>query len=209
MGNRNPVIPQASALLINGTLATSADAHDTVPGSANGPAVDNLQHSQQPVDSPDPVRRALLTSLLAASAASVIPPAFAAPAAGAAQDAFVSASKILTGRPSLDAAQASRLYEALVNDDPQFPTGRQALVTLIEQRKIDPLQLQHVLDSENSPVAALPRKIATAWYIGVVGDGEKARCITFETNLTNVIVSDKLKPPSYCYGGYGSWTEKP
>jgi len=66
-----------------------------------------------------------------------------------------------------------------------------------------------VLDSEKSPVAALPRKIATAWYIGVVGDGEKARCITFETNLTNVVVSDKLTPPSYCYGGYGSWAEKP
>jgi hypothetical protein len=118
-------------------------------------------------------------------------------------------SIVLTGRTSLDPMQASRLYEALVNDDPQFATGLQALGTLIDQRKIDPLQLQQVLDSERSPVAALPRKIATAWYIGVVGDGEKARCITFETNLTNVVVSDKLNPPSYCYGGYGSWAEKP
>jgi hypothetical protein len=209
MGNRNPVIPQAPALPINGTLATSADAHDTVVGSAYGPAMDNLQHSQQPADSPDPVRRALLTSLLAASAASVIPSAFAAPAADAAQDAFVSASKILTGRTSLDPEQASLLYSALIADDPQFAAGVQALATILDQRKIDPLQLQHVLDNEHSALAALPRKIVTAWYLGVVGDGEKARCITFETNLTNVIVSDKLKPPSYCHGGYGSWAEKP
>ncbi len=150
-----------------------------------------------------------MASLLAACATRVIPPAFAAPAADAAGGAFLAASQILTGRASLDPAQASRLYEALLADDPGFPAEVQALVTLIEQQKIDPLQLQHVLDSEHSPLAALPRKIVTAWYIGVVGDGEKARCITFETNLTNVVVSDKLKPPSYCYGGYGSWAEKP
>jgi Membrane bound FAD containing D-sorbitol dehydrogenase len=74
---------------------------------------------------------------------------------------------------SLDPSQASRLYDALVADDPQFAAGVQALLTLIEQRKIDPLQLQHVLDSEHFTLAALPRKIATAWYIGVVGDGEQ------------------------------------
>ena len=202
MGNRNPVIP---ALPINGTLAASADAHDTVPGSA----MDNLQHSLQPVDSPDPVRRALLTSLLAASAASVIPPALAAPTTDAAHDAFLAASRILTGRSSLDPDQVSRLYDALLADDSQFAAGVQSLVTLIDQRKVDPLQLQHVLDSEHSTLAALPRKIVTAWYLGVVGEDEKARCVTFETNLTNVIVSEKLKPPSYCYGGYGSWAEKP
>jgi hypothetical protein len=69
--------------------------------------------------------------------------------------------------------------------------------------------LQHVLDNEHSALAALPRKIVTAWYLGVVGDGEKARCITFETSMMNEIVSDKLKPPSYGYGGYGSWAERP
>jgi hypothetical protein len=183
--------------------------HDPVAGSAHGPAMDNSQHSQAAADPPDPVRRALLTSLLAASAASVIPPAFAAPATDAARDAFLSASKILTGRDSLDPGQGSRLYDALLADDPQFATGVQSLVTLIDQRKIDPMQLQHVLDTEHSGLAALPRKITAAWYIGVVGEDEKARCITFETSLMNVIVSDKLKPPSYCYGGYGSWAEKP
>jgi hypothetical protein len=42
-----------------------------------------------------------------------------------------------------------------------------------------------------------------------VGEGDKARCLSFETNLSNELVSDKLRPPSYCYGGYGSWSEKP
>jgi len=209
MGAHNPAIPQAPTLPISGALTTSATAHDTVVGLAQGAATDNLQHPQDAVDPPDPVRRALLTSLLAASAASAIRPAFAAPTTDAAGDAFLAASKTLTGRSSLDATQASRLYAALLADDPQFAAGVQALVTLIDQRKIDPMQLQHLLDSQHSALAALPRKIVTAWYTGIVGDGEKARCITFETALMNVIVSDKLKPPSYCYGGYGSWAEKP
>jgi hypothetical protein len=158
----------------------------------------------------DPTRRTLLATLIAASAtASVGLPAVAAPPTDAARGAFLAASKELTGRPSLDTEQVSQLYEALSADDPQFPSGVQALFTLINERKIDPLQLQRVLDTEHSMLAALPRKMLTAWYFGVVGDGQNARCITFETNLTNAIVSDYLVPPSYCYGVYGSWAEKP
>lgn len=178
-------------------------------GSEHGPAMDNAQHSPGGVDSPDPVRRALLTSLLAASAASVIPPAFAASAADAAENAFLSASQILTGQDSLDPEQASLLYNALTADDPQFAEGVQALAKILDQRKIELLQLQHVLENEGSPVAALPRKIVAAWYTGIIGEGEKARCVTYETALMNVVVVDKLRPPSYCYGAPGSWVEKP
>ena len=179
------------------------------PDGPENKAAHDSSHSPTAEGAHNPERRAVLAGLLAASAASVIPPALAAPITDAAHNAFLAASKILTGRSSLDPDQVSRLYDALLADDSQFAAGVQSLVTLIDQRKVDPMQLQHVLDSDHSALAALPRKIVTAWYTGIVGDGEKARCITFETALMNVIVSDKLKPPSYCYGGYGSWAEKP
>jgi hypothetical protein len=167
------------------------------------------QNGAKVADSHDPARRALLATLLAVYAASFIPSAVAAPAGEAGRDAFLAASKLLTGRPSLGSDDASRLYDALAADDPQFPAKVQALQALIEQGKIDPLDLQQVLDGESSALGALPRKIVTAWYTGVVGEGENARCVTFETNLLNVIVDDHLKPPSYCYGVYGSWAQKP
>jgi len=189
--------------------ASDSVTHDALAGSKRGQAIDNAERPQGTADSPDPVRRALLTSLLATSAVSVIPPAFAAPTADAAQNAFLSASQILTGQSSLDPEQASLLYNALIADDAQFASGVQALAKILGQPNIDLLQLQHVLDSENAPIAALPRKIVTAWYTGVVGEGEKARCITYETALMNVIVADKLQPPSYCFGAPGSWVEKP
>ncbi len=79
-------------------------------------------------------------------------------------------------------------------DDPHFVADVQGLAALINQRGIDPVKLQQVLDDEHSPLAMLPRKIVTAWYLGVVGEGDKARCLSFETNLSNELVGDKLRP---------------
>jgi hypothetical protein len=161
-------------------------------------------------DPANPERRILLGGALAASAVAFIPAAFAAAGdANAAGVAFLSISKALCGHDSLNPDDAGRLCNALIADDAQFAAGLQALTALMDRRKIDPLKLQQALDDEHSPLAALPRKIVTAWYLGVVGEGDKARCLLFETNLSNGLVSDKLRPPSYCYGGYGSWSEKP
>jgi hypothetical protein len=158
---------------------------------------------------PDPARRLLLAGLLTGYTASLIPWALAQPVTDANRGAFVAVSAILAGRQSLDAAQATRLYDALAADDSGFSAAVRELLALINERSIDPLQLQRVLDAEHSVLATLPRRIATAWFMGIVGDGESARCIAFETALNAVIVADVLKPPTYCYGVYGSWGRKP
>jgi hypothetical protein len=151
----------------------------------------------------------LLAGLLGAYTASFIPWALAQPVVDADRGAFLAVSAILAGRQSLDAAQAARLYDALVAEDPGFPAAVRALLALINERRIDPLQLQKVLDAEKSPLTPLPRKIVTAWFMGIVGSGEKAHCVEFEKALNAQIVSDVLKPPTYCYGVYASWTKKP
>ncbi|WP_238552214.1 sorbitol dehydrogenase family protein [Herminiimonas sp. CN] len=163
---------------------------------------------------PDPARRTLLAGLLSAGllsayTASLIPWALAQPAADLDHGAFLAVSALLAGRQSLDAAQATRLYGALSADDPGFPAATRALLALLNERQIDLLQLQQVLDAEHSPLAALPRKIVTAWFMGIVGSGAKVRCLAYETALNAVVVADKLKPPTYAYGVYGSWAKKP
>ena len=155
-----------------------------------------------------PSRRRLLAGLLTAYTASLIPWALAQPAPHADRGAFTALSAILVGRQALDAVQTARLYDALTADDAHFPADVHSLLTVINQRQIDPLQLQNVLDTEHSPLAPLPRKIVSAWWLGVVGSGE-ARCIAYETALNATIVADVLKPPTYAYGTYGSWTNKP
>ncbi len=158
---------------------------------------------------PDHIRRGLLLGLLSAYSASLIPWAVAEPVADAALGAFLALSAILVGRQSLDAAQTKRFYDALVADDANFPVAAKALLALINERQIDPMQLQQVLDAEKSPLAGLPRVIATAWYTGVVGSGENARCVAYETALNALIVADVLRPPSYAYGVYASWEKQP
>ena len=158
---------------------------------------------------PDLMRRGVLAGMVGAYAASLIPWALAQPVANAERGAFLAVSAILVGRPSLDAAQAARLYDALVADDAGFAAAARVLLTFINDRKIDPLQLQRVLDAEKSPLSDVPRKIVTAWCLGIVGSGDKARCVAFETALNAQMVADVLAPPTYAYGPYGSWSRKP
>ena len=160
---------------------------------------------------PDFRRRLLLSALLAASGSTLIPRVGAQPqpAGSVAPDSFMQVSKIVTGQTSLDGALASRLYQALAADDAGFGDQHQKLLAYINAHKADAAQLQQMLDAEKSPLAAVPRNIVSAWYTGIVGDGERARCIAFETNLLNVLTADKLRPPSYSYGVYGSWAANP
>lgn len=55
----------------------------------------------------------------------------------------------------------------------------------------------------------MPRKVAMAWFMGVVGSGAQARCLAYEHALNAQIVADVLKPPTYAYGTYGSWARNP
>lgn len=158
---------------------------------------------------PDPLRRALLVGCGASYVLSLIPWAMAQEVPQAEMAPFLALSAILVGRSSLDAAQAKRLYDALVANDAGFPAAAKQLLQTIEQRKIDPMQLQQTLNDEASPLKDLPGQVVTAWYLGIVGSGDKARCIMFETALNAQAVADTLKPPTYAYGGYGSWSRNP
>ncbi len=170
--------------------------------TSHSASVDNLV-------APNPVRRGVLAGLLGAYAASLIPWALAQPVADSDQGAFLAVSAILVGRSALDAAATKRLYDALLANDASFSASTRTLLNLINERKIDPLQLQQLLDDEKSPLAAIPRVIVSAWLLGIVGSGERARCLAFETALNAVMVADVLKPPTYAYGTYGSWAGKP
>lgn len=154
-------------------------------------------------------RRVVLAGLLTAYTASLIPWAVAQSAPDADRGNFLALSALIAGRQSLDNDLAMRYYDALVAADPDFPAAVTALLTLINQQQIDPLHLQQTLDDEHPELAGTPRKIATAWFLGMVDAGDRVKVLAYEHALNAVVVSDVLKPPSYCLGGYGSWANKP
>ncbi|MDE1167822.1 MAG: sorbitol dehydrogenase family protein [Pseudomonas sp.] len=160
-------------------------------------------------------RRAFVAgSLLActwAVGSQLAPLAYAAQAADLtpAKAAFLNLSLVLTGRTQLSPSLSQRLLDALLADAPAFADQVQALHQFITQRSLTAATLQGALDAENAAFKGLPRQIVTAWYTGIVGDGAKARCIAYEETLMYAVVDDQLKPPSYAFGGYGSWAAQP
>jgi hypothetical protein len=169
---------------------------------------------------PDPTRRVMLGALLASYVCAFIPGQLAhaqqvaasggnAGALRSAPDAFLSVTHFLTGRALIDEAHAARLYAALVAVDPTFDTKLHDLAAWIAQHRPEPAALQAALDDAKLPFAKVPKDIVTAWYVGVVGSGAAARCVSFETSLMYVAVADRLKPPSYAYGPYASWGRNP
>src|SRR5690554_1465514 len=108
-------------------------------------------------------RRQLLVGLMSAYTASLIPWALAQEVPEEGQAAFMALSAIIAGRQALNPELAKRIYEALDRSEQDFATRTQQLVALIEEQKIDPLQLQAVLDEQYPQLAPIPRKLAAAW----------------------------------------------
>ena len=136
-------------------------------------------------------------------------PSVSASDAGTVRTAFIRVSKALCGDIYLDAAQASVLLDGLQQQDGGFADACVALDRFISEQATDPLQWQAALDAAKAPFAALPRRIVSAWYIGVVGSGTKARALTYVTSLMYRVTADRVRPPSYAYGSYGSWRVDP
>ncbi|HUH58868.1 MAG TPA: sorbitol dehydrogenase family protein [Candidimonas sp.] len=162
-----------------------------------------------PMTSVNTQRRRVLGSLLTAYTSTLIPWALAQPVQSEGHGAFLAVSAMLVGRQTLDTELGQRYYEALVADDAAFPGAASSLLSFMEQGQLDPMKLQTVLDAQRPELAPLARRIVTAWYTGVVGDGASARCLAYEKALMSEVVKDKLTPPTYAYGAYGSWESKP
>jgi len=143
----------------------------------------------------------------AASGAAV--PASPAHDAATVRTAFIRVSKALCGDIPLDATQATVLLDGLQQQDGGFGDACVALDAFIAAQAPDPLQWQAALDAAKAPFAALPRRIVSAWYIGVVGSGTKARALTYVSSLMYRVTADKVRPPSYAYGAYGTWRVDP
>jgi hypothetical protein len=133
----------------------------------------------------------LLTSRARAALASASP----------ALNAFMAVSATLTGKPQLNVLLAQALHPALQKAVPDFDATLAKLQALLAQG--DDLSAGHKAEQ------ALSQAILQGWYLGVVGKGKKAVCITYVDALSNLAVADVLVPPSYSYGPCGTWSAKP
>ncbi|MGF6289884.1 hypothetical protein QFZ98_001717 [Paraburkholderia youngii] len=108
-------------------------------------------------------------------------------------DAFMTLSKSLTGKSSLDRAVGERLVTALQKKTPDLAQRVPQLAGALASSSMKP-------DDEG-----LALKILAGWYMGIVVDA----VITYEQALMFSVVSDTLIVPSYCPNQPGFWASKP
>lgn len=159
-------------------------------------------------------RRRILGGALVAGVAGLVPWALAQTAASgtvsqASVDAFMGLSKHLTELSDLDAGMGARLLAAHLQLDPSWGERMQALWAWVQAEQVGLAQLNEALKAQPADWAKLPSEVMQGWYQGFLGAGKSTRVVAYEFALNARTVSDKLKPPSYVYGGYGSWTVNP
>src|SRR5690606_34259822 len=115
----------------------------------------------------------------------------------------------LTGRDTLDSVYAERLLAALNQSRPDFPTLLAAFATRLNVHGGTPDALVTALTREGAAEAAIPALVMRGWWLGIAGEGSKAQVVAYENAFNALLVADVLKPPTYAYGGYGSWTSEP
>ena len=115
---------------------------------------------------------------------------------------FNTVSATLTGRGNLDPALAQALYQAFQVAVKDFDTTLLKLRAAISGEDI-------TFSEEQKAEQSLSQSILQAWYLGVVGKGKKAVCVTYTEALANQVAAPILVPPSYSYGPIGTWTTKP
>jgi hypothetical protein len=123
---------------------------------------------------------------------------------------FLELSRLLTGRQSLSAEIAERLFSALSAEDRRFPRRTAELVKFARTGGHSTVEaLMAALDEDEPELALSAKGVVRAWYTGIVGSGPAARVIEDAGALMFVAVADALTPPSYC-GALGFyWTAPP
>ncbi|WP_225198850.1 sorbitol dehydrogenase family protein [Gluconobacter oxydans] len=107
---------------------------------------------------------------------------------------FMTLSNRLSGYSDLDRQLGLRIHQSLSKMFPSFESDILNLVSANES------------EINQSPMA---KEILKCWYLGVIGSGEQSSCIAYISTLQVRIVSDVLRPPTYAYGPYGSWSTQP
>jgi len=122
---------------------------------------------------------------------------------------FLEVSNALVAKPGLDAALAQALYQAFQRSTPGIDAALAALKATLAQGAALGQGDKTAFPEEQKAQQALSQAILQAWYLGVVGKGGKAACVTYAETLANRAVEGILVPPSYSYGPCGTWAAKP
>ncbi|MCM2132099.1 sorbitol dehydrogenase family protein [Larsenimonas rhizosphaerae] len=152
-------------------------------------------------------RRQLLGATLAGAAGSamMLSPfkAFAAQAGVPSLGVFMRLSQALCEKTALNPAVGQPLLKALLNAHDGFGDRLRSLADAVPEGQAVPV------DGLNAEQRRTAKRILSAWYTGIVGEGDQARVVTYRHALQFKAVDDILVIRSYCPNEPGFWAVKP
>lgn len=164
-------------------------------------------------------RRDLLKASLGMLAGLAAPSLILAQAAPVAQQSaqsasFLRLSAFLTGKSDLDPVIAARTLQALSANDANFAARLAQLdEALTAARSMGLLNDMSHFDisslGSDTALKATAVEIVSAWYLGYVGSGARAKLITYHEALMYRPTAGITTIPSYQLGGYGYWIPAP
>jgi hypothetical protein len=119
---------------------------------------------------------------------------------------FHAFSQFITG-VDLNPVLAVRYLKALSDQDPAFPRALEAAIAAASKfndQGIDAMLKE--LDAKSGVYATI-RTVTSAWYLGVVGNGDKAQLVAFHDALMFLPTRDYVFVPTYG-GGPNSWVRE-
>ena len=128
-------------------------------------------------------------------------PARAYAAEQMADKGFLSVSQFLVSRP-VGPILGQRYFEALIRHDAQFAQKLTSLQTLLQQHKfahVDDFLAAFGADNADWQTA---KRIISAWYTGVVGDGSDLELIAYADAMMYLPTRDILVVPTYGGGPF-------
>ena len=152
-------------------------------------------------------RRHLLGGALVAGALQSL--ALRPASADEAPASFLALSAYLTERDQLDTALGARILAAMNALNPGSGAKVDELWQWIQDEGVALKALNDRVKADKPQLAGLAQQVMQGWYQGILGGGTKVRVVAYEHALNAQVVADKLRPPSYAYGGYGSWSANP
>jgi hypothetical protein len=132
----------------------------------------------------------------------------AAKGPGSSGKRFLEFSKLATGHPKLDPAVGAALFAALAAHDRSFGAKVAALDEFAQRRQIIDVE---TLDAalQDNPLRAELISIIAAWYTGAVGEGARAKEVTYAGALMYEPSADGGHNPGFCAGATNSWGQLP
>lgn len=123
--------------------------------------------------------------------------------------AFMHLSQYLTGKTALDVEIGRAILAGLREDSAKVTAQIAQLNDFVAKSNTPASALHAALEGSQSALASLPKHIMSAWYLGVVGTGTKARTVAYEQALMYPPIADVIVMPSYAHGVPGYWTKPP